>query len=311
MNKRILNLTFLLQLVLIQAVQSQTIKIQEPVRFLALGDSYTIGASVNVEDRWPNQFVDELLNLSFDVEELKIIAQTGWRTDVLMDAINQQLPLEGYNLVSLLIGVNNQYQGGSVDDYIVGFEELLKLAIQLAGNNPKHVFVVSIPDYAYTPFGNGNPYISAAIDEFNAANSFITEIYNVKYINITPISRNGLQQPELVANDGLHPSGLQYQLWVQEIMKHVEKEVGIHDFSPKEDVFSIEMQGDQLLINSPSKPTAYQIIDLAGTVVLSGNLQEILPIVNISSLSKGLYLAKVKAANNRWQVAKFSVFHEK
>lgn len=294
-------------LLLAPALAAQTIKIQEPLRFLALGDSYTIGASVNVEERWPNQFVGELQKLQFDVDELKIIAQTGWRTDVLMDAINQQLPLEGYNMVSLLIGVNNQYQGGNVNDYIVEFEELLKLSIQLAGNNPQHVFVVSIPDYAYTPFGNGNPFISAAIDEFNAANSFISAIYDVKYINITPISRNGLQQPLLVASDGLHPSGLQYQLWVQEIMKHVEKEVGIDDFYPKENAFSVEIQGDQLLLNSASTPLEYEVVGLAGNVVMDGKLQEMPSVVNIGNLPKGIYLVRVLAEVNRWQMAKFSV----
>ncbi len=226
MKRRISVIFFLF---FITSAIGQTIKVREPVSFLALGDSYTIGQSVGATERWPVQFMSELRRLGYGTGELKIIAQTGWRTDNLKNAINQQLPLNGYNLVSLLIGVNNQYQGGDILTYAKEFEELLVQSLSLAGGSPSHVFVLSIPDYAYTPFGNGSPDISAEIDEFNEINRLITQQYNVKYIDITPISRKGLAQPELVASDGLHPSGLMYAQWVAEILKHVEKEVGISE----------------------------------------------------------------------------------
>ena len=232
---------------------SQNIKLKEPIHFLALGDSYTIGQSVSANENWPNQFSAALTLKGINIQETKIIAQTGWRTDNLKSAISQMQPLAGFNLVSLLIGVNNQFQGRSSQAYSLEFEELLKTAIQLAGNSPEHVFVLSIPDYAYTPFGNGNPVISSQINQFNAINRQIAENHNVKYIDITPISRNGLAQPELVASDGLHPSGKMYSLWVQEIMKSVEKQVGITEDIPVKDVFRYTLLQRQLVIETLNK----------------------------------------------------------
>ena len=122
-------------------------------------------------------------------------------------------------MVSLLIGVNNQYQKKSVDSYRPEFEELLKMAITLAGGKKENVFVVSIPDYGYTPFGKPNQAeISNAIDEYNSANKLITEKIGVKYINITDLTRKGLDNAEYVASDGLHPSGKMYALWVEKII---------------------------------------------------------------------------------------------
>ena len=152
---------------------------------------------------------------TFKIKEVKIIAQTGWTTGNLRQGIAQETTLQSkYDLVSLLIGVNNQYQGGNVADYEVEFRQLLEQAINLAGNDASRVFVVSIPDYAFTPFGNGNTTISQEIDDFNAANKAITAQYNIQYFDITPISREGLNEPNLVASDGLHPSGEQYNKWV-------------------------------------------------------------------------------------------------
>lgn len=211
----------------ISGSRGQTIKIPEPVNFLALGDSYTIGQSVPENERWPVQLMNALSGSGFQTGELRIIAQTGWRTDNLKNAINQQLPLNGFNVVSLLIGVNNQYQGGTPQAYAPQFEDLLSQAIALAGYNLSGVFVLSIPDYAFTPFGNGNPAISQQIDAFNQVNRNISSLFGVTYIDITPISRNGLSNPALIAGDGLHPSGLMYSLWVEEIMKKVTRELSI------------------------------------------------------------------------------------
>jgi len=188
--------------------------------YLALGDSYTIGESVNESDRWPNQLVKVLSEKGYTISKPKIIATTGWRTDNLKDAMLKADLKNEYDLVSLLIGVNNQYQGKSPDQYAIEFEDLLKTAIQLANHKSSNVFVVSIPDYGYTPFGlPKKESISIQIDEFNTINMRITKKYKVAYYNITDISQKGLEDPSLVATDGLHPSGKMYSLWVERIMK--------------------------------------------------------------------------------------------
>lgn len=274
-------------------VYAQPIKLREPLRFLALGDSYTIGQSVSVEERWPNQLVSQFSIRGYNVEELKIIAQTGWRTDNLRNGIQQQMPLEGYNLVSLLIGVNNQYQGGSVQTYMTEFEELLQKALELAGNNPSHVFVLSIPDYAYTPLGNGSQVISAEIDLFNSANRFITETYDIRYIDITPISRNGLNDPTLVAGDGLHPSGKQYGFWVQEILKYVEREVGTAE---KEVSSLFRLNNRQLNIQENILPVEIMITDLSGREVLKSRLMN--PSIPLQMLNPGIFIIQIRKDND-------------
>lgn len=192
----------------------------EPLQYLALGDSYTIGESVTEQERWPVQLAALLTEQGTPVSKPKIIAVTGWRTDNLKNGINIAQLKGHYDLVSLLIGVNNQYQGKPINEYEVEYEDLLKTAIDLAGGNKDKVFVVSIPDYGFTPFGQPRQMeITTALDEFNAVNKRITESYGISYFNITDISRLGLEDPELVASDGLHPSGKQYSLWVERIMK--------------------------------------------------------------------------------------------
>jgi len=276
---------------------AQVIKVMEPVRFLALGDSYTIGQSVTVDNRWPNQFVAELGRQGYNVEELKIIAQTGWTTASLQNAINQQLPLNGYTLVALLIGVNNQFQGGSIDTYTLQFKELLQQAIFLAGNNPQHVFVLSIPDYAYTPFGNGNPLISAEIDLFNGVNRFITSTYNIRYIDITPISRLGLSSPYLIAGDGLHPSGDMYRLWVEEIVKYIEKEVGYSENPPANEEINVSLGGK---ISGPARLT---ISDLTGRIIYSEDFNDArlgqMHSINSMNLTEGIYLLQLISDKSR------------
>jgi lysophospholipase L1-like esterase len=186
--------------------------------FLALGDSYTIGESVAEEERWPNQLADALSKKGKKVSKPTIIATTGWRTDNLKEAILKANLKNEYDLVSLLIGVNNQYQGKPAEQYAIEFEELLKMAISLAKGKRKNVFVVSIPDYGFTPFGlPKKEKISKQIDVFNNINKSISEKYKVAYYNITDISRQGIANPSLVAADGLHPSGKMYSLWVERI----------------------------------------------------------------------------------------------
>jgi lysophospholipase L1-like esterase len=197
---------------------SQTAK-----KYLALGDSYTIGESVAEHERWPNQLAKSLSKLGKAVNEPRIIATTGWRTDDLKKAIiNAKLNPE-YDLVSLLIGVNNFYQNKSVDQYRDEFNELLEIAMALANGKKENVFVVSIPDYGYTPFGKAEQKeITKGIDSFNNVNKLITEAWGIRYVYITDISRKGFDQPELVAADGLHPSGRQYAEWVARILEKLQ-----------------------------------------------------------------------------------------
>lgn len=188
--------------------------------YLALGDSYTIGESVVESECWPNQLAKALSNKDDRFTQPRIIATTGWRTDNLKDAIANAELDSNYELVSLLIGVNNQYQGKPASQYAIEFEDLLKTSIQLAKGNYRNVFVVSIPDYGYTPFGLAKQEsISRQIDEFNKINKRIARKYKIAYYNITDISRKGLEDPSLVASDGLHPSGKMYTLWVSRIME--------------------------------------------------------------------------------------------
>ena len=183
--------------------------------FLALGDSYTIGESVNAEQRFPAQTSILLSSYGIKINTPDYIATTGWTTQNLQDAINNKKPANNYSIVTLLIGVNNQYQGLSFTDYKNQFTSLLQQAIGFAGNNKNHVFVVSIPDYSVTPFARNSDTarIAREIDQYNAANKSITESFGVSYTDITPISREAKNNSDLVASDGLHPSASQYQRW--------------------------------------------------------------------------------------------------
>jgi lysophospholipase L1-like esterase len=155
----------------------------------------------------------------------EIIAQTGWTTDELAGAIEREKQNKQYNLVTLLIGVNNQYRGRSPAEYQIEFRALLQTAIDFANNNARNVIVVSIPDYGVTPFGkNNNPaQIAQEIDAFNAINLAETENANARYVDITPISREASNNSNLIANDGLHPSAEMYKLWVKQILPHAQE----------------------------------------------------------------------------------------
>jgi lysophospholipase L1-like esterase len=299
--------TYLFIVFLAHSSLAQPIQVGNPVRFLALGDSYTFGQGVSLQDRWPAQFATELTNLNFQVDEMRVIAQTGWTTSALQQAINQQMPIEGYNLVSLLIGVNNQFFGGSIQTYSAQFQALLEQAIALAGGNPARVFVLSIPDYAYTPFGNGNPAISAEIDAFNNANRTITAQYQVRYVDVTPISRLGLQQPELVASDNLHPSALMYRLWVEEILQYVEKELNVGETRhEKPVVFHV---GNQLVINFAS-PAKFIISNLSGSVLLQGSLNGEQPTsVSMNPYPNGVYVLQIDDGRGNVSATKILLYN--
>lgn len=193
--------------------------------YLALGDSYTIGESVAESQRWPIQLAARMVHEGIPMRDPKIIAKTGWRTDDLKAAIEADTELlETYDLVSLLIGVNNQYQGKSVESFAPEFEELLQIAIKFAGGKKENVFVVSIPDYGKTPFGaTKEEQIKKELGAYNKVSKSIAKKYGVEYFNITPISRTAKFHPELIANDDLHPSGKMYTKWVELMEKKIEK----------------------------------------------------------------------------------------
>lgn len=189
-------------------------------KLLSLGDSYTIGESVCETCRFPEQLKDSL-STTFSSEnsfELKVIAKTGWTTSNLINAIKTENLLYNYDLVTLLIGVNNQYQGQPFSMYESEFPQLVNTSIVLAKGDKSNVIVLSIPDYAYTPYGNGNEYISKDIDKYNEFAQLYCINNNITFVNITDITRLGLETPGLVASDGLHPSSLAYSLFVEKLL---------------------------------------------------------------------------------------------
>ena len=311
---RITRILFFLQL-LPTLLMGQNLNLENPVRFLALGDSYTIGQSVPVNERWPEQLSDSLNNRGILTDTLTIIATTGWRTDNLLNAIrNQGLENRNYNLVSLLIGVNNQYQGRPFSQYVTEFPALLDSAIRYAGGDKSHVFVVSIPDYAFTPFGqqSSNPaQISEEIDQYNAYSKQVADSLDITYFDITPISRLGLQNPSYVANDGLHPSGIQYTEWVKLMLDLIDSQttnINIADNNildvnifPNPAVARIEIEMGEA---THSQNVRVQIFNLDGNLVLEQTQAGISCSLSIAELPIGLYLVKV-IMGEKWSIRKF------
>lgn len=183
--------------------------------YLALGDSYTIGQSVPVTDRFPVQTKNWLQAAGIKMAEPEIIATTGWTSDNLKNAIAVQNPHGPYNVVSVLIGVNDQYQFHDTTGYRERFTGLLNTSIALAGNLRGHVFVLSIPDYSVTPFAanSDTAMIRIQIDQFNTINKSVTNQYGCNYLDITASTREAKNDATLLASDGLHPSGKEYQKW--------------------------------------------------------------------------------------------------
>ena len=189
--------------------------------FLALGDSYTIGEGVASGERWPMQLAARLRNEAFDIVDPQIIATTGWTTGELSAAMDATSFAPPYDLVTLLVGVNNQYRGQPLDEYDAQFHVLLQRAIKLAGGNAGHVIVVSIPDWGVTPFaareGRDASVVAREIDAFNASACAETREVGAHWVDVTPLSRAPEARSELVS-DGLHPSSAQYARWAEAIL---------------------------------------------------------------------------------------------
>lgn len=193
-------------------------------RYLALGDSYTIGESVSEEGRWPNQLARRLEALGIQTE-VTIIARTGWTTDELWQGIRAREIQPPYDLVSLLIGVNNQYRGYDINEYREQFTFLLNKSIEYAGGDPNRVLVLSIPDWGVTPFASNRDrqQIAREIDGFNRVNREESERAGVRYMDITPGSRKAVSNEALIASDGLHPSGKMYAMWAEKVLPVVRE----------------------------------------------------------------------------------------
>jgi lysophospholipase L1-like esterase len=188
-------------------------------RYLALGDSYTIGESVAESERWPDQLAKQLAAERLNID-VTTIARTGWTVNELWQGIQVDPPEGTYDLVTLMIGVNDQYRGYPAAGYRDDFRFLLNIAIEYAGGNPDHVIVLSIPDWGVTPFayGRNTQTIAEEIDQFNSINREESEKAGVHYADITPISRQVTATSDLIADDGLHPSGKMYSKWVNLVL---------------------------------------------------------------------------------------------
>ncbi len=193
------------------------------ISYLALGDSYTIGEQVLAADNFPNKTVSILKEKGIDVADPVIIATTGWTTDELATAIREHNINETFSVVSLLIGVNNQYRGRTVENYGEEFLSLLNQAMFFADNQPNRVFVLSIPDWGVTPFAadRDKAKIAVEIDAYNDACRGITEMLHCNYIEITESTRHNGHNPDFLAPDLLHPSGMEYAIWANRLADQI------------------------------------------------------------------------------------------
>jgi lysophospholipase L1-like esterase len=192
------------------------------ISYLALGDSYTIGEGVAPSERWPNQLAHDLRVQGIALADPRTIASTGWTTDELtaaVDAADASAPLGNYGLVSLAIGVNNQYRGRDVDNYRLELTALLERAIRIAGGNPGHVLMLSIPDWGVTPFARAElrspRRIAQELDAFNATARETCIAHHVSFVDVTEVSRELGAQSAMLADDGLHPSAAMYAQWMR------------------------------------------------------------------------------------------------
>ncbi|RYF75612.1 MAG: SGNH/GDSL hydrolase family protein [Cytophagaceae bacterium] len=195
------------------------------ISVLSIGDSYTIGESVQENDRWSVQLAGLLRGRGADVQNPTIIARTGWTTAELSEAIAASGNKQQYDLVSLMIGVNNQYRGQSVDRYRTEFRQLLQTAVHYARNQPAHVVVLSIPDWGASPFAASRDKVTIAkqIDDFNTVASQECAKAGVAYVDITPLTRQAAGDASQFATDGLHYSGKQMKKWAEKALPVVEK----------------------------------------------------------------------------------------
>lgn len=203
--------------------QGKDAVMEEVLSYLALGDSYTIGEAVDSTERWPVQMAVRLRESGIRVADPEIVARTGWTTDELEAGIRAADPSGPFGLVSVLIGVNNQYRGRDPGEYRVQLRGLLERAVSFAGDRPERVLVLSIPDWSVMPFAEGRDVeaIAREIDDFNRIKAEESAALGIRFVNVTDISRAAAGDSSLVAEDGLHPSGTQYSRWVDRALPEV------------------------------------------------------------------------------------------
>lgn len=242
--------------------------LSDDIRYLALGDSYTIGASVAEENRWPNQFIDSLQNLGYNIEKNDIIATSGWTTTSLLAAMEAAELDNDYNLISILIGVNNFYQRRPVELYLEEFPKIIDSALVLTNQDTNALFMVTIPDYGYSTFGEPNQEsISIQTDLYNNIKDSIAKEYGIPVYNITEISRGGLEDPELVASDGLHPSAKQYDLWVDLILDQMLTGINLNTEKLNEPLLFNLTRNGSIFQLEPQFHGELLITDVKGSIV--------------------------------------------
>ena len=190
------------------------------MRFLALGDSYTVGESVAASERWPERLALALTAAGLATDPPEIVARTGWTTGELAAGIDAAAPRGPFGLVTLMIGVNDQYRDRPLAEYRTNFEALLARAVAFAGGRADHVIVLSIPDWGVTPFAAGRDRadIAGSIDAFNGAAHDAVSRAGTHWVDVTAISRRAAAEPALVAADGLHPSPALHAAWVERVL---------------------------------------------------------------------------------------------
>ncbi len=201
-----------------------------PIKLLALGDSYTAGTSVTTAEAWPAQLVALLKKESRGADDATVIARNGWTTDELMAGIDAAHPEGPFDIVTVMIGVNDQYRGGTAAEFRPKFESVVRRAIGLAGNDPSHVILITIPDYSITPFAKARDprKISAMIHQFNYVILQVKRKYNTRISDVVPIFQQAVDNPSLLAEDGLHPSARMHGGWAvslrsaaQEVLRNI------------------------------------------------------------------------------------------
>ncbi|WP_455423685.1 SGNH/GDSL hydrolase family protein [Chloracidobacterium validum] len=197
-----------------------TSKDASAMRYLALGDSYTIGEGVADSERFPEQLCAALRRQGRTVAPPQVIARTGWTTDELTAAIAADRPSGTFDLVTLLIGVNDQYRRRTPEEYRPQFRAVLAQAVEFAGGRAARVIVISIPDWCVTPFAAAQHRQDegSSIDQFNAVNREEALAVGAHYVEVTSISRRAAQDRSWLAADGLHPSGRMYAAWVEALL---------------------------------------------------------------------------------------------
>jgi lysophospholipase L1-like esterase len=282
----------------------QYVSLSGEVKMLALGDSYTIGESVEVNGRWPHQLIDNIRAMGYEGAYPDYVATTGWTTRRLIQGISSMVDREKtYNLVSILIGVNNQYQGIDIATYEPDLRTIIDRALEIVNQDTSALLILSIPDYAYTPFGGGSETISREIDEYNSIKRRVAAEYQIAFVDITPISRGGLSNSSLVAGDGLHPSEVQYGQWVKSIIPKLRFKISLGSFSEQvsEEPISVYPNPARslLYIDSLEEISRISIYNATGQVVSDRLIRSRAAEMDLSNLDSGIYVLWIYHADKK------------